>query len=309
MRKTALLLVFLVAAACAEAPAASPTRSGEPSLGAVIVGADESSDLARRAALLPAGSRTFRSGRRGVDALAEMSGRSDALAVVDARAIAAELLEGATPRLEEQVPVARLASEPYVIAVAPRSPLADAAALKKKLTEDASAVRFAGAEIGALEHQIAALLVKDAENGAAAVVFAAYGSVPDAVNGVATGQSDVLVARYADAKAALASSTLRPLAITSEERVPGIDLPTLREAKIEVTLTDWALLVGPASIGSARLASLRDAVNRARASAHWAEAVRMNGWVDDATTEGMTTFLGMQFSRATSLYSQLGLRR
>ncbi|HYY54348.1 MAG TPA: tripartite tricarboxylate transporter substrate-binding protein [Candidatus Dormibacteraeota bacterium] len=305
-----LTIVLLLAAACSEAPAPTATATaGEATVGAVLVGADEGGDLGRRAALLPAAARVFRGGHRGVDALADMLGRSGAVAVVDTRAIAAELLDGATPRLEEQVPVARLASAPLVIAVAPRSPITDAAALKKKLTEDPSSLRFAGAEIGSIEHEVAALLVRDAENGASALVYAAYGSVQDAATGVSSGQSDVLVARYADVKATLASGTLRALGVATDARVPGVDLPTLREATIDVSAPDWALLVAPASISASRLAELRGIVDRTRNSSQWAEAVRANGWIDDATTQGMTTFLGAQFSRATSLYSQLGLRR
>ena len=310
MLRASLIVLLVLAAACSQSSVPpTPTPTAETTIGAIVVGGDESSDLGSRAALIPSGSRTFKPGHRGVDALADMVARSDVLAVVDERAVAGELLEGATPRLEEQVPVARLLSAPIVVAVAPRSPIVDAAGLKKKLTEDASSLRFAGAEIGAIEHLVAALLVKDAENGAGALVFAAYGSAGDAANGVASGQSDVLVARYVDVKAMLVAGTLRALAITGETRVPAIDLPTLREAKIDVTLTDWSLLVAPASITAAHLAALRSLVDRRRATAQWSDAVRTKGWIDDATTQAMTTFLGTQLSRITSLYAELGLRR
>lgn len=310
MLRASLTIVIILAAACSESPAPSsaPTNTNA-SVGVVMVGDEDGGDLARRAALLPAGSRVFRGGHRGVDALADMIARPGGLAVVDTRAIAGELLDGAMPRLEEQVPVARLASAPLVVAVAPRSPLADAAALKKKLADDPSSLRFAGAEIGSIEHEVAALLVKDSENGAGALVYAAYGSAGDAANGVSSGQSDVLVARYADVKTSLASGAIRALGIATDTRVPGIDLPTLRESKIEVAVPDWSLLVAPASISPARLADLRALVEHTRASPQWAEAIRANGWIDDATTQGLTTFLGSQYSRATSLYAQLGLRR
>ena len=310
MLRVSLSIVLLVAAACSEAPTPTfSTPTAQSNVGVVVIGGDDGSDLAQRAALVPATARVYKSGHRGIDALAEMLGRSGAVAVVDMRAIAGELLDGATPRLEEQAPVARLASAPLVVAVAPRSPIADAMALKKKLTEDPTSLRFAGTEIGSIEHETAALLVKDAENGAAALVYAAYGSVQDAATGVTSGQSDVLIARYADVKAMLASGALRGLGVATEARVPGIDLPTLREAKIEVAAPDWAMLVAPSSITTARLAELRAIVDRARASPQWADAARRNAWVDDATTQGMTTFLGTQFSRAISLYSELGLRR
>lgn len=305
------LLLSLVVVACATAsPTPAPTLSSAPErFGALTVGADESSDLGRRARLLPAGSVSYRPGKRGVDALADTSQHAGTFAVVAPSVLAAQLLDGASPGVSELVPIARLPSEPLVFAVAKASAIADGAALKRRLKSDASTIRFAGSEIGGIEQQAAALVVKDATGGAAGLLFASYGSTKDAIAGVAGGQSDVLVARYADAKDAIGSGTLRALALSAPARVPGIDVPILREAQIDVALVDWAVLVGSPSLPGATVARYRDLITRTKASSAWADAVKANGWIDDTSTDGLTTFVGTELSRATSLYSELGLRR
>jgi len=297
------LFIFL-AAACASTP--PPSATPEPRLGTIAVGAAEG-DLVARARLLGAPTVSARPGRRGIDALADSLGSSDTYAVVGPEVVAGALLDGLTPRVEQLVPIARLPSAPLVIAVAASSPIADVSVFRTKVESDASSLRFAGASVGGIEQQAAALALKAAGNGATALVYAAYGSTAEAIKGVAGGQSDVLVARHTDLRAAIEAKQLRAIAVMSGSRVAGLDLPTLREAKLDVDIADWALLVGPPSLTQSKLAGLRDLVKRSRGS--WAAQIREHAWVDDTSTDGMTTFVGTELARATALYAELGLRR
>lgn len=299
-----LPLVILLAAACASTP--TPSATPEPRLGTIAVGAAEG-DLVARARLLGPPAVSARPGRRGIDALADSLASSDTYAVVGPEVVAGALLDGLTPRVEQLVPIARLPSAPLVIAVAANSPISDVNAFRLRLESAAGSLRFAGASVGGIEHQAAAFAVKAAGNGAAALVYAAYGSNAAAIKGVVGGQSDILVARYADVRAAVEAKQLRAIAVASGSRVGGLDLPTLREAKLEVDLADWALLVGPPTLTQARLAALRDLVKRTRAT--WSETLRLRAWLEDASTDGMTTFIGVELARATALYGELGLRR
>lgn len=315
MRSLPLVALILVSA-CAPLGAPTTTPRVSPRIERLLVGGDLEGSLGARARLLEAAGPpqlAARAGRRGSDAIADLVGAyaSDAgtLAVVGPGVFVSELLDAATPRLAEAVPVARLASEALVLAVAPASSIEDAKALRARLERDASGVRFAGAELGSLEHHLAALLVKEATGGVRGLVFAAYAGTPQAVAAVAGGQSEVLVARFGDLRAELRSGRLRPLAVTSTERLPGSDIPTLRQSGIDLVLLDWALLVAPPRITLAELGSLREQARRAHAAAAWTDAVRRNGWVDDFSTEAMTTFVGTELSRATASLRDLALIR
>ncbi len=308
-------LALLAAALLACSPSApSPAASPAARLARVYVGGAADSSLAQRSRMLSSATDAqvvARPARRGAEALTELVGREadrTIAAVVGPGALTAELVEGASPRVEAMVPVARLASEALVIAVARNSPIADVASLRRRLERDASAIRFAGSEIGGVEHQLAALVVKEATGGARSLVFAAYGSSEEAARGVAGGQSEVLVSRYGEAKAPLGSS-LRALAVSSAARLPGLDVATLRESKIDVVLVEWALLVTPPRVSAADVAALRELVRRAHASSLWSEAIARNAFVDDFSTDAMTTFVGVELSRASALLRELALIR
>ena len=308
-----LLPLLLVLTLCAPPP--SPT--GAPASGSLVriyVGGPADGSLAARARMLTSATDAqivARPARRGAEALGELVGHDDdrtLAAVAGPDTIAAALLERASPRLESMVPVARIASDALVIAVAASSPVADIASLRRHLQREASAVRFAGSAVGSIEHQLAALLVKEAAGGVRPLVFAAYGSAADAGAGVSGGQSDVLVARYGDAKPLLQKG-LRALAVSSAERLPGLDLPTLRESQIDIALVDWAVLVAPPRVSGDDVAGLRELARRAHASSLWSDAVKKNVFVDDFSTDGMTTFVGVEISRATALLRELALVR
>lgn len=272
--------------------------------------------LEARARLLSASGATVeivpRAGARGALAIADLvkehAGDSRHLSIVSASIVPHELLANVAPRLGEATPVARLGSEAFVLAVAPNSPIRDGTTLRDRLEKDAGSLRFAaGSAIGSLEHQLAALVVRDVTHGTNALVYAAYPTVADAIAGVASGQSSIVVGTYGALREALERGRLRALVVSSGQRLSGVEVPTLRESRIDVAFVDWALLVAPPRIATRDLAALRDSVVRAHDDPAWSDAVRQNRWVDDFTTEGLTTFLGTEGSRASTTLLALQL--
>lgn len=311
-------MLVLATVACLPFAAPSPSPSPTPAAAAplrVLVGDAPDSSIAARARLLGlAGAQVelvARPGRRGSIAVAELvrqhAGDARALAAVGAAILAGEILEDAKPRLAETVPVARLPTDPLVVAVAPASPVSDARDLRRRLERDASALRFAGGPQATLGHLLAAAIVRDAAHGAAGLVYAAHGSPQDAIAAVAGDQSQIVVAPYGAARAALAEGKIRGLAVSSATRIEGTEIPTLRESGIDVALTDWVLVVAAPGIDAAALAALRDLAQRAHAQPAWREALRQSGWVEDFATEGLTTFLGTELTRTLALLRHLAL--
>ncbi len=313
MLRLALIAVAVVLACAPPVPSESPSPSAPASL-RLLVG-DTSETLAQRARLLAlagvALDVTSRAGRRGSGAIAELVGRHAAdprvLAVAGGDILAGEILDDVSPRLAETVPIAHLASEPFVLAVAPNSPVADARDLRRRLERDASTVRFAGGPQSSLAHLLAAAVVRDATKRASALVYAAHATPEDAISAVTRGQSQVVLAPLGAIRQAIAESRLRALAVSSASRVTTVTAPTLRESGIDVVLVDWALVVAAPGVGVAEARALRELASRAHRQPGWPDAVRQNGWVDDFATEGLNTFLGTELTRTIALLRDLAL--
>ncbi|MCC3339254.1 Bug family tripartite tricarboxylate transporter substrate binding protein [Mycolicibacterium smegmatis] len=101
---------------------------------------------------------------------------------------------------------------------------------------------------------------------------------------------------------------VRVLAVSGAERVPGVDAPTLTEAGIDMTFTNWRGVLAPPGISD----DARDAMVAALTELHdtdeWKEAMVKNGWSDAFTTgPEFEQFLKDQDERVSTTLTDLGL--
>lgn len=101
---------------------------------------------------------------------------------------------------------------------------------------------------------------------------------------------------------------VRVLAVSGAERVEGIDAPTLTEAGIDMTFTNWRGVLAPPGISD----DARDAMVAALTELHdtdqWKEAMVKNGWSDAFTTgPEFEQFLKDQDERVATTLTELGL--
>ncbi len=101
---------------------------------------------------------------------------------------------------------------------------------------------------------------------------------------------------------------VRVLAVSGAKRVEGIDAPTLSEAGIDLTFTNWRGILAPPGIsGEARDAMVR-ALTDLHATQQWRDALAKNGWSDAFSTgEDFEQFLRDQDHRVSTTLSELGL--
>jgi len=94
------------------------------------------------------------------------------------------------------------------------------------------------------------------------------------------GQVSVGVNGLAEFAAQIDAGTLRALAVSSAERLPGVDAPTLRERGVDIAFENWRSVVAPPGITAderARLARTVDAMVR---SGEWREMLARYRWLD-----------------------------
>ncbi|HEX2112794.1 MAG TPA: tripartite tricarboxylate transporter substrate-binding protein, partial [Alphaproteobacteria bacterium] len=71
---------------------------------------------------------------------------------------------------------------------------------------------------------------------------------------------------------------LRALAISSGQRVAGIDVPTLKEQGVDVELANWRGVFAPPAISAAQKQVLLGLVDRMAKSPAWAEELKKRDW-------------------------------
>ncbi|HYZ26503.1 MAG TPA: tripartite tricarboxylate transporter substrate-binding protein, partial [Geminicoccaceae bacterium] len=71
-----------------------------------------------------------------------------------------------------------------------------------------------------------------------------------------------------------------PLAISSAERLEGVDIPTLKEQGVDVELTNWRAVFAPPGISDEDKQALADAVARMVESETWQNTLKERAWLD-----------------------------
>ena len=101
---------------------------------------------------------------------------------------------------------------------------------------------------------------------------------------------------------------VRVLAVSGDERVEGVDAPTLKEAGVNLTFTNWRGVLAPPGISDESKQSLVKVLEEMHATDAWKEALVKNGWSDAFMTGApFEQFLKDQDQRVSSTLTELGL--
>lgn len=104
------------------------------------------------------------------------------------------------------------------------------------------------------------------------------------------------------------SGQLRVLAVSSDERVEGIDAPTLKEAGINLTFANWRGFLAPPGISDDTKQAMITVLEELHGTQQWKDALAKNGWTDAFTTgAAFEQFLKDQDARVSSTLTELGL--
>nr|WP_263999294.1 tripartite tricarboxylate transporter substrate binding protein [Mycobacterium yunnanensis] len=101
---------------------------------------------------------------------------------------------------------------------------------------------------------------------------------------------------------------VRVLAVSGEKRVEGVDAPTLKEAGIDLTFTNWRGVLAPPDISEESKQVLVKSLEDMHATDAWKEALVKNGWTDAFMTGApFEQFLKDQDQRVSTTLTELGL--
>jgi putative tricarboxylic transport membrane protein len=145
--------------------------------------------------------------------------------------------------LEQTAPLARLVGEQDVIVVPENSDIRTMADLVARMKENPGSVSWGGGSIGGVDHVLVGLIAKAAGVDPTKINFVVHAGGGEVLASALGGHVTTAVSGYNELSEQIRAGKLRALAVSGEERLPGLDAPTLRETGVDVALVNWRGLV------------------------------------------------------------------
>jgi putative tricarboxylic transport membrane protein len=240
-------------------------------------------------------------GAAGVIGLAQFvngnKGDPNALLMTGAVMVGGIILGKPQVSLEKATPIARLTSEYNVFVVPAASPLKTMKDVVTQMQKDPGSVKWGGGSRGTTEHICASMLAGKVGVDPKKVNYVAFRGGGEATAAILGGNVTVGGSGYSEFAEYIAAGKMRAIGVTSEKRLPGVDVPTLKEMGYDVVLGNWRALYGAPDITAAQRAALTEMVIKASKSASWQEALAKNAWTPALLTgKAFDEFVDNEFS-------------
>jgi putative tricarboxylic transport membrane protein len=211
--------------------------------------------------------------------------------------------------LQDTTPIAKLIEEPDIVVVAKDSPYQDIDQLIDAWKADPGAVPVGGGSSpGGPDHLAPMLFAKAIGLAPKDVQYVSYDGGGELLASVLGGKIAFGVSGVGEYRDQIESGDLRVLAITSAERLDGLDAPTLKESGVDVDFTNWRGIVAPPGISQNDTDKLVKLFTDLQETKEWQDALETNGWTP-AFQPGKEfgDFLATENERVATVLSELGL--
>jgi putative tricarboxylic transport membrane protein len=240
--------------------------------------------------------------------LGTKKGRENAI-MVGGMVMVGSLIANKSPvKMTDLTPLARLPGEALALVVPASSPFKNLGELMAAFKADPSKISIAGGSAGGSDHILAGMLAKAAgveARKAAYVAFAGGGPAQAAILG---SQVSAGISGYGEFSEQVKAGKLRAIAISSDKRLPGIDVPTFKEQGVDVELFNWRGVFGAPGITPAQRTALIGLFDKMVAGAAWKAELEKKDWTGVYLSgDAYSAFLASEIERITGILKDLGL--
>ena len=212
--------------------------------------------------------------------------------------------------LDQVKPFARLTGEYQPLVVAADSPIKTLDDLAAMYKADPGSVSWGGFALGSPDHLVSAMTVKAMGGDVGQMNYIVAGAGGEMLAQVLGGHITVTTGGLNEFADLIASGQLRALAISSPERLEGVDIPTFKEQGYHVELVNWRGVMAKADASDEDTQALDAAISQMVESPDWQALLKERGWVDmHLSSAEFAAFLETEQPHIQTILSELGLAK
>jgi putative tricarboxylic transport membrane protein len=219
------------------------------------------------------------------------------------------IITGKPPvNLTQATPLARLTSEYNVFVLPANSPYKSMAEVVAQLKKDPGSIKWGGGSRGSTEHIAAAMIARAVGVDPAKINYVAFRGGGEAIAAVLGGNVTVGGSGFSEFAEYIATGKMRPIAVTSAQRLEGSSVPTLKEQGIDVEIGNWRGVYGAPGISADQRAQLIGMLEKATKSNSWAESMKKNDWTSAwLAGDAFSQFVTAEFANLKDTMTRAGM--
>ncbi|HKX42019.1 MAG TPA: tripartite tricarboxylate transporter substrate-binding protein [Burkholderiaceae bacterium] len=219
------------------------------------------------------------------------------------------IITGKPPvNLSQATPLARVTSEYNVFVLPANSPLKSMKDVIEQMKKDPGSVKWGGGSRGSTEHIAAAMIAREVGVDPAKINYVAFRGGGEATAAILGGNVTVGGSGYSEFAEYITAKKMTPIGVTSETRLKGIDVPTLKEQGINVVIGNWRGVYGAPGITPEQRKTLIDMIVKATKTKSWAESIEKNSWTPALLTGAeFEKFVDDEFASLRAVMAKSGM--
>ena len=235
-------------------------------------------------------------------------GRENAV-LVGGMVMVGSLIANKSPvKMTDMTPLARLTGEALALVVPASSPFKNLADVMAAMKADVGKVSIAGGSAGGSDHILAGMMARAVGVDAKKVAYVAFAGGGPAQAAILGSQVSAGISGYGEFSEQVKAGKMRALAISSDKRIPGIDVPTFKEQGTDVELFNWRGVFGAPGISPAQRTALIGLFDRMVAGPTWKSELEKKDWTGIYLSgDAYSKFLTDEIARITGILKDLGL--
>ena len=204
--------------------------------------------------------------------------------------------------------LARLTSEFNVFVLPASSPFQSMKDVIEQLKKDPGSVKWGGGSRGSTEHIAAAMIAREVGVDPSKINYVAFRGGGEATAAILGGNVTIGGSGYSEFAEYISAGKMRAVGVTSDKRLAGINVPTLKEQGVNVVIGNWRGVYGAPGISAEQRKALIELIVKATKAKAWAEALEKNGWTPALMTGAdFEKFVDDEFASLRAVMAKSGM--
>lgn len=240
--------------------------------------------------------------------LGSKKGKDNAI-MVGGMVMVGSLIANKSPvKMTDLVPIARLTGEAQSLAVPASSPFKTLGDFMTAFKADPGKVSIAGGSAGGSDHILAGMIAKSVGIDAKKVAYVAFAGGGPAQAAILGSQVSAGISGYAEFSEQVKAGKMRFLAVSSDKRIPGTDVPTFKEQGVDVEMFNWRGVFAAPGISPAQRTNLIGLFDKMVAGPAWKSELQKKDWTGIYLSgDAYGAYLTSEIERITLILKDLGL--